>query len=193
MGTVAKKEIGGNFEPTSEGLHTATCIAVVDLGEQYSKQYGNYHHKVLITFEIHDETITIDGEEKPRVISNTYTLSLGEKANLRGDLESWRGKKFTDAELDGFDVKNVLGAHCQVNVAHTTKDGKTYANIMSIVPWPRGMAAPEVVSEKIYYDMDDPGRDEVIARLPEWIQKRIKESRTYENEPLRGRVNNEPV
>jgi hypothetical protein len=108
---------------------------------------------------------------------------LSEGANLRRDLESWRGKKFTDAELEGFDVAKVLGAHAQINVAQSEKNGKTYANIMSIVPWPKGTPAPDVVSEKLYFDMDDPGRDHVLAKLPEWVQKRVKESRTYDIQP----------
>ena len=33
-----------------------------------------------------------------------YKNSLHEKAGLRKDLEAWRGRRFTDAELAGFDL-----------------------------------------------------------------------------------------
>lgn len=183
MSTVAKKQAEKTYDPISEGLHPATCVAVVDLGEQHNKQFDKDQHKVLLMFEIHDETLTIEGEEKPRVISETYTLSLNEKANLRQALESWRGKKFTDEESEGFDVKNVLGKPCQINVAHSEKDGKTYTNIMSIVPWPRNAEKEEAESELLYYDMDDTNRELVLSKLPEWIQKKIKESKSYDFVP----------
>jgi len=38
------------------------------------------------------------------MISKRYTMSLGEQSTLRKDLESWRGKKFTPEELQGFDL-----------------------------------------------------------------------------------------
>ena len=179
MALIAKDGGGKGFDPVGEGLHQASCVAVVDLGEQYSKLYDNTSQKVLLTFEVHDENIIVDGETKPRLISKDYTLSLGEKATLRAHLESWRGKKFTDAELDGFDMKNVLGKPCQIQVLHSEKGGKTYANIASIVSWPRGFEAPQVKSEILYYDMQERANEVVFERLPEWVQKRIMESETW--------------
>ena len=61
------------------------------------------------------------GEMKPRAISETYTNSLGEKANLRKMLENWRGRAFTQEEMDGFDLRNVLGKACMISVVHGTK------------------------------------------------------------------------
>jgi hypothetical protein len=167
------------FEPISEGVHVATCIAVIDLGEQYSTIYDNVSHKALLTFELHDETVKVDGEEKNRFTSKEYTVSLGEKANLRKDLESWRGKKFTDAELQGFDLKNVLGKSCQVQILHREKAGKTYADISTIMSMPKGMQAPSPQSELIYFDFDDMDFEEKLAKLPEWIRTKITGSETY--------------
>ena len=48
---------------------------VIDLGEQWSEAFQKTNHKVMITWEVTDESTTIDGEEKPRVISKEYTLS----------------------------------------------------------------------------------------------------------------------
>lgn len=82
----------------------------------------------------------VKGEEKPRIISKEYTLSLSDKATLRRDLESWRGQRFSDDDIYvvGFDLQNILGKPCQITVGHnTSKTGKTYADIAGIVRFRR--------------------------------------------------------
>jgi hypothetical protein len=66
------------------------------------------------------------------MVSKFYTLSLSDKANLRKDLESWRGKQFTDAELEGFELKNLVGANCYLNLVETDKGKRKIASIMPI-------------------------------------------------------------
>ena len=39
----------GNFVPVSEGVHTAVCIWVIDLGDQYSEKFDNTSRKVQLT------------------------------------------------------------------------------------------------------------------------------------------------
>ena len=52
---------------------------------------------------IPDEKAIFDEEKglQPFVLSKGHTLSLYEKANLRHNLESWRGKQFTAEEWPG--------------------------------------------------------------------------------------------
>lgn len=165
-----------NFEPISEGVHTAVCINIIDLGEQYSPFYKNNSRKVMITWETPDETITRDGEEKPMIISKEYTLSLSDKASLRKDLAAWRGRDFTDQELAGFDLKNVLGKACQIQIMHNEKG---YAKIASIMSLPKGMPSMQPAAETIYFDLSDPDFLSKMGTLPMWIQDKIKESKTY--------------
>ena len=73
------------------------------------------------------------------VIYRRYALTLNEKASLRKDLESWRGKPFTREEEMGFDVESVIGANCLLNVQHKPAGDKTYANVVSIMPLVKGM------------------------------------------------------
>ena len=178
MSLVAKAG-GSNFEPVSEGIHMAVCVGVIDLGEQYSKMYDNTQHRVLLSFEVQDESTNIDGEEKNRLISKEYTVSLGDKATLRKDLEAWRGKKFTDEELQGFDLKKILGKPCQVQVLHTDKQGKKYANISSIVSVPKGMQTQKPQTELTCFDFDDTDFEEKLSKLPEWVRAKITDSTTY--------------
>ena len=128
----------GNFEPAPEGVHQAVCVDVIDLGLLEVTWAGQTkkQHKILISWQL-DEARD-DG--KPFLVSKRYTLSLNEKANLRKDLESWRGRKFTLEEEMGFDVESILGANCLLNVQHNKKDDKTYANVISITPLVKGFS-----------------------------------------------------
>lgn len=128
MAIIAKKP-ESNFTPCPEGLHQAVCVDVVDLGLQKGA-YGE-KHKVELRWQTEMENKEVSRRFQLR---KWYTLSLHEKASLRKDLESWRGRKFTEDELRGFDLEKLLGANCQLQVIHNiTDDGKTYDNIQAIV------------------------------------------------------------
>src|SRR4030095_12242369 len=84
-----------------------------------------------------------DGEHARRYdVARVYTLSLHERAALRKDLESWRGRKFTEQELSaGFDLERLIGVNAQINVTHDlSDDGSLYANVTTVVPPVKGAA-----------------------------------------------------
>ena len=175
-----------SIPPIEAGAYAAICTSIIDLGEQYNKTFNNVSRKVLFQWEIPDEQIEIDGEMKPRVISETYTASLGEKATLRKTLESWRGRQFTQEELAAFDLENVLGAPCMLNIIHVENaNGNTFAKVAAIARLPKGYPAIEATGNLVVFSLDDSDALERIETFPEWIQKRIKESATFE------RMNNE--
>lgn len=127
----------GTFTPAPAGVHQAVCVDVVDLGivEVTWQGKSKQQHKVNVAWQI--DELRDDG--KPYLVFKRYTLSLSEKATLRKDLESWRGKKFTRDEEMGFDVESVLGANCLLNITHNVVGDKTYANVVSIMPLVKGM------------------------------------------------------
>ena len=67
-----------------------------------------------------EELIEIGGEMVPRTISPRYTASLNVKSVLRRDLSAWRGRDFTQAELEEFNLRNIVGAPCLLQVIHLT-------------------------------------------------------------------------
>ena len=165
------------------GSHVARCISVIDLGTQ-DTPFGE-SHKVRITWELPEEKAVFKEEngEQPFVLSKDYTLSLYEKANLRHDLESWRGRAFTEQELRGFDISKLIGAPCLLSVIHKTSDkGKTFANISSVSALPKGMSCPPMINPAVEYAITD-GRSEVYESFPEWLQKKIAGSREWGAEP----------
>ena len=169
MSTIAKAG-DGDFELPTAGAVVGRCYMVADLGTQDTSFKGTPKktHKVLLSWELAE--LMEDG--RPFAISSRYTLSLFDQAILRQHLESWRGRGFTEAELEGFDVKNVLGAYCMLSIIHNTENNKTYANVKGIMPVPKGMDKPQPVNKDVYFDIDTGD----IETLPEWVQNVVKKS-----------------
>ena len=179
MSLLAKQpEERAKIEPISAGMHAARCYAVIDLGVQYSEMWQKDQHRILIIWETDEMMTTADGEEKPKAISKEFVLSLHEKADLYKTLVSWRGRRFTDEELKGFDMKNVLGAPCLLNIVENKKDDRVYSNIGGITPLMRGQTPPQAVNEQVYFELSAETLKE-IEDLPQWIGEKIKKSITY--------------
>ena len=179
---------GGDFERCPQGMHLARCYRIIDLGTQKSEYMGQvkYLHKVMLGWEIHgmndDGTPIKMKDGRPFAIFKNYTLSWSEKANLRLDLQSWRGKPFTQEEMRKFDLKNVLGAWCMLNVIERAgQDGKTYTNVNGVTPVPamiKQNGLPTAVNANELFKIDDPDMEMFnkfsdhlkakIAASPEW-------------------------
>lgn len=173
---------GKQFAIHPAGVVAARATRIIDLGHQRTEYKGEVKdsHKILIQWE--SEQLMEDGEHagKPFLISQRYTASLSEKAVLRKDLESWRGRKFTPAELERFDLKTVLGKPCMLNIVHNETGGKTYANISSIMPLPASMTAPKAVGDLIFFSFED-FDSATFAKLSENLQKTISEAKEFKS------------
>jgi hypothetical protein len=178
---------GSKSDPVPAGTHHAVCYGVVAVGTQPSQQYTP-RPKVVVAFEIPSERIEIKGKDLPRGISKRYTLSLNEKASLRKDLQSWRGRPFTPAELAGFDVSKLIGANCLLSVLHQDRAGATYANISSISALPKSMKSLPPENPALYFNVIEAianakkmGHKDINwpEDLPPWIEKLCAESEEY--------------
>lgn len=187
MGFIAKDSGGnGDFKRVPAGNYVARCYSLIDLGTQLtSGQFGEkLQHKIKISFEILDSdeagnplTVSYDGADMPMTISKSYTVSLHEKASLRRDLASWRGRDFTDEEAAGFDISKLIGAYCMVNATTSENNGKTYTNIAGITPLPGALKnnKPAPVHANVLFDLDRPDM-KVFATFHEKLQEAIKRS-----------------
>lgn len=168
MALKVNKGSGGDFELVPEGQYTGRCYRVIDLGIQESK-FG-LKEQVFIAWELigTDDPRMADG--RPFSVSSKYTASLDERSILYRDINSWRGKKFTEAELNEFDLTKVLGAYCTIQVVHNESGERTYANVQAIMAF-KG-TKPEGVNEALSYDTTTPDKA-VFDKLPEFLQKMI--------------------
>lgn len=132
MPIVAKDE--KTYEPIPLGVQQAVCSGVFDIGTHEGEYQGKptLKHQIVVIWELDEKKTLGDFAGQPHQISKFYTLSLGEKANLRKDLESWRGQPFTTQELEGFDLENLIGANCLLNIVDKEKGGQKIAAIMPL-------------------------------------------------------------
>lgn len=180
---------GGNFERCPPGMHLARCYRIIDLGTQKSEYMGQtkYLHKVMLGWEIHGTDDAgqplLMKDQRPFAIFKNYTLSWSEKANLRLDLQSWRGRPFSQEEMQKFDLKNVLGAFCMLNIIERPgkTDGKMYTNVDGVTPVPsiiKQNGLPQGVNKTELFNLTDPDMtmfetfsDNLKAKIkssPEW-------------------------
>ena len=174
----------------------AVCYAMVDLGTKYEDMYDKTIHKVLLTWEIPGERIEVERDghkvKLPRAISKHYTYSLHEKSTLRQDLQSWRGRDFTEDELLDFDLKAVLGAPCQLNVIHKKdKAGTLKAKLATIVPAPKGTKlSPE--NPTVYFCLADLDEPVLPDNVPDWVKEEIQKSNEWDMLTKRAQEQEEP-
>lgn len=174
MSMIAKSEGNSNIKRLEDGVYTAISSMLIDLGIQKSEKYGKSSRKFIIVWNIENEYIEVNGEQLPRVMSKEYTMSLGEKSNLRKDLQAWRGKQFTPEELEGFNLINILNKGCQLQILNTENNGKTYTNIVSIMALPKGMTITEL-ERTVVFDTYDESTWNNYIQIPKWMQERIKQ------------------
>lgn len=168
----------GGFEPLPAGPHIARCISVVDFGFQETT-FGP-KAKVYLGFEVPSVRVEWekDGEkhEGAALIGSTYTNSVHPKSVLGQHLVNWRGRDFTDAEREGFDLFSIIGIACMISVTHNIKGTKTYANVSGIMGLPQGVIAPNLEADLLCYSASDPGTISTFGKLPEWMQKKCNAS-----------------
>ena len=177
--TTEKKE----FKVAPVGSHLARLYRIIDLGTQKSEYMGQVKmlRKVKFFWELHGDDLKIEG--KPLIQTRNYTLSLGDKASLRKDLESWRGKSFTDDELRGFDLTNLLDKWCMITVQHRESNGKTYADAVAVTPVPAVVAKaglPSGVNPTLLFDMQKFDQA-VFDGLSDGLKNQIQQSAEFQN------------
>lgn len=131
------------FKAHPEGQFVAQCVDAIDLGEKVESYPGSpdkLSHKCALVFRT-GETNEETGE--PIDIAGEFTVSMGEKANLRKFLESWRGKSYKEEEIAlGVPLHKLDGQWALLTVEHkTSQKGRTYARISSVAGLPKQMAA----------------------------------------------------
>jgi len=181
MGLVVK-ESGQDYEPIPEGTHHAVCYRIWDIGTQPGGQWEP-KRQILIAWELPEIRIEVENKDLPKSISRRFTHSLHKKSALRPFLEMWRGKKFTEDELVGFNLDNVLSANCMIQIMHKDSNGKTYANITAALPLMRGYDKREPENSTLCWSLEE--KTPIPEETPDWIEKLIKASeewKAYETE-----------
>lgn len=181
---LAVNKKGGDFEAIDAGSYPARIWQIIHLGTIAGFQ-GQLQNKVRIGFELPTEMKVFDEKkgEQPRVISQDYTLSFNEKANLKKVIEACDpdALKLDDNGLmEEFDIEKLIGKDCLVTIAQKSgKEGKVYAFIDNVTRLPKGMKCDSAINptQILSYDHWD---QILFDKLPDFIKDKIKGSQEYE-------------
>jgi hypothetical protein len=129
MSYVLQSKAGGDFKPHPEGIHSAVCVDVIDLGLVETEFQGQRRlvNKVRLAFETEQK----NEEGKNCIITKTFTASLHPKAKLADFLGKWRGRPVVPGE--SIDLAKLVGANCTLVISHQQNMvGRTYASIDAV-------------------------------------------------------------
>jgi len=196
------KQGDNDFEKLEKGIYHATCFRMVDLGTQDNTYKGetNKRLQVRLDFEITEaldpdtnQVLMADG--RPFGVGKEYTASLFESANLRKDLESWRGKSFTQEELDSLELTDFLGCTVKIEVGLTQQTAEFAGGnpkIMRLSEPRNGTEQVATVNPQVAFDMsvycdefngnsnaNSKAMCDVFDDVPAYLQKKVEESYEY--------------
>lgn len=142
---------GKNYPEVTPGTVQAVCYGVWDLGFQKEvfKQSGEEKiiRKVVLGFEVNEKVKEGEHKGKRLTICKEFSASLGKKANLRKELVKWRGKDFTAAELNSFDIEKLKGANAYLSITKSTGGSSIIGGIAAIPPGMPKMKAEHKADE----------------------------------------------
>jgi hypothetical protein len=138
--TLVAKGTKSTFTPHPEGQFLAQCVDTIDMGEkveQYQGQPPKIVHKCVLMFRTGEQ----NAEGNFIDIGKEFTVSMGDKANLRKALEQWRGKKYTEKDItEGVPLHKLTGQWALITIEHKlSAGGNTYGVINAMVGVPRQM------------------------------------------------------
>lgn len=171
------------FTLAPEGTHIARCVGFIHIGTNKDIWEGKpkEFNKIRLTFELPEETKVFKESEgpKPIVTSQEFTLSMGEKANLRKLVEGMVGTSLHDEEAFAFDVESLVGMPCLITIKHrTSKAGKARAEIASASKLMKNQTAPAQVNPSKILSFSA-WNEELFNAQPEFIKEKIKSSKEY--------------
>ena len=139
MSLKAKRKVVSSIPPMDGGTYMGVCVAVVDLGQQYKQfekqKQGKYAEECMFIFEIPDERVEVDGEDKPRWLSSRrFTVSLHERAALfqmlKAGVPVYMSEGTAAAHKDAMDAANLIKAGEALRFGHlTVVPFRTYHNV----------------------------------------------------------------
>lgn len=179
-------------ELVPEGNHVARLYNIIYIGtietpylnEDGSKKEQN---KIRLTFELPNEMRDFekDGEttKKPMVISKEVTFSMYKGKSLTAQLRTIAnalvGTPLKDEEAEAFEIDDLLGMACMVEVSHEEYEGTKYAKAVTFSSIPKGMDVPDQINDSHTVSVHDSSLEE-IEKLPEFIKKKITSSKEYQ-------------
>lgn len=122
------------LEPCPEGRQPMICVDIfrVDPEEATYDGVTKLYEKVMFVFQAFPESGERDSEGRPFQVERKFTWSFAPQANLRAALGQWRGKDYTDKEVEaGIKIAELKGKEAWGTIVHNTR----FVNVEAIEPY----------------------------------------------------------
>ena len=177
---------GPKRELPPAGNHLARVYQIIHIGtvtSDFKNEDGSEKtiNKVRIGWELPNEMRVFKegADEQPMSMSQEYTLSMNEKANLRKLIEGILGVALEEKEAESFDVVKLIGMSCMIQVNHkTSAAGNQYAVVVNAATVPKGMKVPKAINDPKILDYDNWDQT-YYDTLPDFLKETISSSYQY--------------
>lgn len=177
-----KDKIKPKIPPLENGIYMAVCVAVADIGDQYSAKFKNIQRKILFAFDIPSETIEVNGEIRPRQLSKRCTFTDSNRGTLIKVVNAWLNSNISERELRDMELYDFAGKPCQIRVS-VREDG-VHNDVEDVMALSKGMTIPTTDTPITTYDIDEDGfSGDKWDALPQWLQDTVKKSEQYQKNP----------
>lgn len=175
----APKSSSMDFEKAPAGNYLARCVELIDVGTQTSESplYGvQVARKIVLGFELIADELdqpVADSNQRPFIIRQEFTFSLGAKASLRKLIDSWRGAALTQAESANFDMETLFESPLILQLLEVTSTkGNVYTKIGAAMATKKPAQAK---TPRTVFTADAPDMA-IYNNLPRYIQDKITQS-----------------
>jgi len=170
---------GEAFTRVGEGTFPARIVRILDLGLQVQTEWPSNDVKknadgsdmvkpeIWLDFELPDELMDYQGEQRPRWIGKTYLASMSEMSNLYKVIKALKPKAESLEEL--------LDVPCLITVGSTSGDKDKITGVSAV---PKGMTVGKLANPKVLFDISSPD-EEVLDTLPSFLKEKVLSSESY--------------
>lgn len=160
------------------GLQKFRCYLMCYAGTQEDSFQGEKKLKPRVflgfVYPEHKREFREGDGPQPYMKTQGYTFSLGKKANLRKDLEGWRGKKY-EGDYPDVDITTVLGTAGQQNIIHSESGKSFYPMAFLPIAQDQVKTLDSLGIDAVSYDVRDHDAA-AFDKLPKWLQEEVQKS-----------------
>lgn len=161
------------------GTFPARVYSIIYMGTVKGEYKGTptSSYRVRLSWELPTKTRKFKEDEpaKPFSVSKELTLSMGSKSNLRPIVEGMLGVSFTDDDAKSFDIDELLGKDCLINLTHKESPNGKYVAINSTSQLPEGMTCPAAVNPAKILSYEKFDKDYFLT-LPKFIKEKMEKT-----------------
>jgi hypothetical protein len=157
------------------GLQHGVITGVYNIGRMYNSFQNDWRPIVKVKIEL--EALNKHG--KRHVLYQEYTASMHAKSNLRKDVQSIEQRDLSDAEAQGYSLKNLLGKQLIVQIVHKLKQNGVDMKyvIKNVLPSDKQIT-PQVPLE--IWSYTDRARDpQYHCKAAKWVWEAHMKSKDY--------------